>query len=69
MVKNVLKNFQKLKEATGTTINLKKTTVIPINTEITTNLPNEITIKEQNETIEILGIYFSEDLQYANELN
>ena len=44
-------------------------TVIPTNTEITTNLPNEITIKEQIETIKILGIYFNEDLQHANELN
>ena len=45
------------------------TQLIPINTEITTNLPNEITTKEQNETIKILGIYFNEDLQHANELN
>ena len=44
-------------------------TVIPTNTEITTNLPNEITIKEENETIKMLGIYFNEDLQHANELN
>ena len=43
--------------------------LIPINTEITTNLPNEITTKEQNETIKILGIYFNEDLQHPNELN
>ena len=43
--------------------------LIPINTEITTNLANEITTKEQNETIKILGIYFNEDLQHANELN
>ena len=26
------------------------------------NLPSEITIKEQNETTKILGIYFNEDL-------
>ena len=44
-------------------------TVIPINTDITTNLPNEITIKDQNENIKILGIYFNEDLQYANSIN
>ena len=44
-------------------------TVLPINTNITTNLPTEITIKDQNETIKILGIYFNEDLQYANNIN
>ena len=69
MVKNVLKYFQKLKKATGATINLEKTTVILIITDITANLPNEITIKEQNENIKILGIYFNKDLQYANKLN
>ena len=68
-VKNVLKYFQKLKEATSTTINLEKTTVLPINTNITTNLPTEITMKDQNENIKILGIYFNEDLQYANNIN
>ena len=68
-VKNVLIYFQKLKQATGATINLEKTTVLPINTNITMNLPTEITIKEQNETTKILGIYFNEDLQYANNIN
>ena len=33
------------------------------------NLPTEIKIKEQNETTKILGIYFNEDLQYANNIN
>ena len=66
-VKNVLKYFQKLKEATGATINLEKTTVLPINTDITTNLPTGITIKKN--TIKILAIYFNEDLQYANNIN
>ena len=68
-VKNVLIYFQKLKQATGATINLEKTTVLPINTNITMNLPTEIKIKEQNETTKILGIYFNEDLQYANNIN
>ena len=70
-VKNVLIYFQKLKQATGATINLEKTTVLPINTNIniTINLTTEITIKEQNETTKILGIYFNEDLQYANNIN
>ena len=44
-------------------------TVLPINTNITTNLPTEITMKDQNENIKILGIYFNEDLQYANNIN
>ena len=68
-VKNVLTYFQKLKQPTGATTNLEKTTVLPINTNITMNLPTEITIKDQNETIKILGIYFNEDLQYANNIN
>ena len=68
-VKNVLKYFQKLKEPTGATINLQKTTVLPINTDITTNLPTGITIKDQNENIKILAIDFNEDLQYANNIN
>ena len=68
-MKNVLKYFKKLKEATGATINLEKTTVLPINTDITTELPTEITIKDQNKNIKILGIYFNEDLQYANNMN
>ena len=63
-IKNVLKYFEKLKEATGTTINLEKTTMVPINIYNVTNLPKEITTKEQFETIKILGIYFNEDLHY-----
>ena len=53
MVKNVLKYFQKLKEATGATINLEKTAVLSINKENITKLLNEITIKEQHETMKI----------------
>ena len=68
-IKNVLKYFEKLKEATGTTINLEKTTMVPINIYNVTNLPKEITTKEQFETIKILGIYFNEDLHYANKIN
>ena len=69
LVKNVLKYFQKLKEATGATINLEKTIALPINTDNISNLPKEITIKEQFKTIKILGIYFNEDLHNANQIN
>ena len=68
-IKNVLKYFQKLKQATGATINLQKTVVLPINSDNISNLPKDITIKEKLETIKILGIYFNEDLHYANKIN
>ena len=67
-VRNVIKYFQELKNATGATINFEKTTVIPINMDNTSNLPKQITIKEQFETIKILGILFNEDLHYANQI-
>ena len=47
----------------------KQLTVLPTNTDNISNLPNEITIKEQIETIKILGIYFHEDLHHANQIN
>lgn len=69
---NVLKFFEKLNLATGATINLEKATILPINTNNTTylqqQLPN-ITIKEQHKTIKILGILFSKDLEVAIKLN
>ena len=68
-IKNILKYFEKLKEATGTTINLEKTTMLPINIYNVTNLLKEITTKEQFETTKTLGIYFIEDLHYANKIN
>ena len=68
-VKNVIKYFQKLKNARGATINFEKTAVIPINTDTTSNLPKQITIKEQFETIKILGILFNKDLHYAKQIN
>ena len=37
-VTNVLKFFEILKKATGTTINLEKTTIIPINTNEKTQI-------------------------------
>ena len=64
--------FEKLNKATGITINLEKTTVLPINTEDTAQIKNntpKITIKEQFQTIKILGIHFNENLKHANEMN
>ena len=58
--------FQKLNKATGSTINLKKTKVLPINTDQTSYIQKDIknvTILEQYQYIEILGILFSEDLK------
>lgn len=68
-VTNVINYFQKLKEATGATINFAKTTLLPLNTDIITNLPKEITIKEQYKTVKILEIFYNEDLKQANKLN
>ena len=55
-VKNVITYFQKLQKATGSTINYEKTTVLPINTMESTNLPKEIKIKQRYQTVKILGI-------------
>ena len=68
-VKNVIKYFQKLQNATGATINFEKTTVILINTDNSSNLSKQIKIKEQFETMKILGILFNKDLHYANQIN
>ena len=68
-VKNVLNYFQKLQKATGSTINYEKTTVLLINTNQTTNLPQQIKIKQRYETVKILGIQFNENLQLANSQN
>ena len=43
--------------------------MLPINIYNVTNLLKEITTKEQFETIKTLGIYFIEDLHYANKIN
>ena len=41
-ITEVLKHFRKLKEVTGTTINLEKTTIFPINANNKVNIPDEI---------------------------
>ena len=68
----VLQFFEKLNKATGITINLEKITVLPINTEDTAQIKSntpKITIKEQFQTIKILGIHFNKNLKHANEMN
>ena len=68
-VKNVLSYFQKLQKATGSTINYEKTAALPINTEVSTNLPQEIKIKQWYQTVKILGIPLNENLQEAHRQN
>ena len=62
----VMPFFQKLNKDSGATINFEETKILPINTDQITLLQQRlphITIKEQYETIKILGIlrltYFS----------
>ena len=58
---NVINFFQKLSLATGAMINQEKAKILPINTNLINilqqKLPN-LTIKEQYDTINILGIIF-----------
>ena len=71
-VKNTLNFFKTLNKATGTTINLEKTTILPINTDQTEQIQKtnpKITMKEQFETIKILGIYYDESLKNASSIN
>ena len=69
----VLQFFEKLNKATVIiTINLEKTTALPINTENTAQIKNntpKITIKEQFQTIKVRRIHFNENLKHANEMN
>ena len=65
----MLEYFKNIKKATGSTINLEKTTVLRINIDNAINIPNEITIKEQYETTKILGILFNDDLHCLNQIN
>ena len=50
-------------------MNLEKTTVLPINTENMTQVTPKITIKQQLQTIKILGRYFNENLKLSNQIN
>ena len=71
-VENVIKFFQKLQKATGATINLDKTTILPINTDQTSyikrHIPN-ISVKQQHQEIKILGITICESLKEAIQTN
>ena len=58
-----------MKTPLGSTVNYEKTTVLPINTDQTTNLPQEIKIKQRYQTVKILGIQFNENLQVAYTQN
>ena len=56
-ITNVFNFFENLKKATGTTINLEKTTLLPINTDNTLQIQAtnpQISIKEQYESTKIL---------------
>ena len=71
-VKNTLNFFKILNKATGTTINLEKTIVLPINVDETEQIQKikpKITIKYQFETIKTLGIYYNESLKNACLIN
>ena len=71
-VKKVLTFFQNLNKATGATINLEQTTVLPTyidNTKQIQEITPPKTVKEQFETTKILGIYFNEDLKNACHVN
>ena len=71
-MENVIKFFQKLQKATGATINLEKTTIVPINTDQTSyiqqHIPN-ISVKEQHQETKILGITICESLKEAVLIN
>ena len=65
-VQNVIKYFENLQKAAGTTINLEKKIYLPIYTDQTSyikqNLTN-ITTLQTHQYIEILGINFSKNLK------
>ena len=67
-MENVIKFFQKLQKATGPTINLEKTTILPINTDQTSYIQRHIpyiSVKEQHQETKILGITICQSLKDA----
>ena len=70
--KHILDYFEKLKKATESTMNLEKTKILPINTDQTQCLKenlNNITILERNRYIKILGVFFSKNLKNMVDTN
>ena len=70
-IKLVIKFFEKLSKATGSTTNLEKTKVLPINMDQISYIQKQetsIKILEQHQYIKILGIHFSEDLKDSSQL-
>lgn len=68
----VINFFQKLNKASWAIKNFEKTKILPINTDQITYLKERlphITIKEQHETIDILGITFCEGLKQTKILS
>ena len=71
-IQSVLTYFDKVKSATGSTINLEKSTVLPINTNDTKTLKQTLPtlkIKQQYQTTEVLGITFCKGLKQTTETN
>ena len=69
---NGIKFFQKLNLATGATVNQEKTKILPINTDNTNFLQQtlpSLTIKDQYDTINILGMTFCEGIKQTCLLN
>ena len=69
---NVIKFFEKLHLATGSTINEEKTKMLHINTDNTNILEQELpdlTIKQQYDTLNILGIIFCEGIKQTGQIN
>ena len=68
-IKNFLSKYEK---ASGTTINMNKTTITELANAKIYNLQNKLVnfkIIKNKEPFKILGIYFSKDLQFANIYN
>ena len=69
-IHQVIRFLKKLEKATGSTINLEKTKVLPINTDQISHIQEtttDIAILEQHQYIKILGIFVSKNLNEAIE--
>ena len=68
----VLNVFKQYNSATGTTINISKATIIPLaNAKIyyIDNKIQNVKINDSEHYVEILGIYFTKDLQTTGIYN